>query len=127
MTPKLLNGSVCNIYIFPSMFLFISVDQEYAKLQVTEPKVREGMEQVEQPNDDLFPCSCHRTPQVSIKTQANLSITAYREENGGRNVCTRDCILALIPLQSTLNCEMLTYGSISNNAELKINTEIGAQ
>ncbi|XP_029559016.1 protein O-glucosyltransferase 2 [Salmo trutta] len=38
--------------------------QEYAKLQVTEPKIREGMERVEQPTDDLFPCSCHRTPQV---------------------------------------------------------------
>ncbi|XP_041721654.1 testis-expressed protein 30 [Coregonus clupeaformis] len=37
---------------------------EYAKLQVTEPKVREGMERVEQPTDDLFPCSCHRIPQV---------------------------------------------------------------
>lgn len=35
--------------------------QEYAKLQVTQPKVREGMELVEQPSDDLFPCSCHRT------------------------------------------------------------------
>ncbi|KAK5861364.1 hypothetical protein PBY51_022769 [Eleginops maclovinus] len=33
----------------------------YAKRQVTEPKVREGMELVEQPSDDLFPCSCHRT------------------------------------------------------------------
>ncbi|KAF3842938.1 hypothetical protein F7725_001787 [Dissostichus mawsoni] len=35
--------------------------QGYANLQVTEPKVREGMELVEQPSDDLFPCSCHRT------------------------------------------------------------------
>uniref|UniRef100_A0A8D3A0X5 Protein O-glucosyltransferase 2 n=1 Tax=Scophthalmus maximus TaxID=52904 RepID=A0A8D3A0X5_SCOMX len=35
--------------------------QEYAKLQVTEPEVREGMELVQQPTDDLFPCSCHRT------------------------------------------------------------------
>ncbi|TKS67469.1 KDEL motif-containing protein 1 [Collichthys lucidus] len=34
--------------------------QEYAKLQVTEPKIREGMEHVEQPSDDLFPCYCHR-------------------------------------------------------------------
>ncbi|KAM8854635.1 protein O-glucosyltransferase 2 isoform 2-T2 [Spinachia spinachia] len=33
----------------------------YAKLQVTEPKIREGMELVEQPSDDLFPCSCHST------------------------------------------------------------------
>uniref|UniRef100_A0AAQ5WZJ3 Glycosyl transferase CAP10 domain-containing protein n=1 Tax=Amphiprion ocellaris TaxID=80972 RepID=A0AAQ5WZJ3_AMPOC len=33
----------------------------YAKLQVTEPKVRKGMELVEQPADDLFPCHCHRT------------------------------------------------------------------
>ncbi|KAL0985529.1 hypothetical protein UPYG_G00158110 [Umbra pygmaea] len=38
--------------------------QEYAKLQVTEPKVRDGMEPVEQPTDDLFPCSCHRKQQA---------------------------------------------------------------
>uniref|UniRef100_A0AAY4BND8 Glycosyl transferase CAP10 domain-containing protein n=1 Tax=Denticeps clupeoides TaxID=299321 RepID=A0AAY4BND8_9TELE len=35
--------------------------QEYAKRQVSEPEVREGMEPVEQPKDDLFPCHCHRT------------------------------------------------------------------
>ncbi|KAF3695058.1 KDEL motif-containing protein 1 Precursor [Channa argus] len=35
--------------------------QKYAKLQVTEPTVRKGMELVEQPTDDLFPCSCQRT------------------------------------------------------------------
>lgn len=35
--------------------------KEYAKLQVTEPQIRKGMEHVEQPIDDLFPCSCHRT------------------------------------------------------------------
>ncbi|KAF7709241.1 protein O-glucosyltransferase 2 [Silurus meridionalis] len=35
--------------------------QEYEKLQVTEPKIRDGMELVEQPKDDLFPCYCHRT------------------------------------------------------------------
>nr|XP_005994557.2 PREDICTED: KDEL motif-containing protein 1 [Latimeria chalumnae] len=35
-------------------------DGEYANLQVTEPKVRDGMELVEQPKDDLFPCTCHR-------------------------------------------------------------------
>ncbi|KAM9851095.1 protein O-glucosyltransferase 2 [Aulostomus maculatus] len=35
--------------------------QAYAKLQVTKPKIREGMEPVEeQPKKDLFPCSCHR-------------------------------------------------------------------
>ncbi|XP_018537484.1 protein O-glucosyltransferase 2 isoform X2 [Lates calcarifer] len=34
--------------------------KEYAKLQVTEPMVRKGMELVEQPTDDLFPCSCQR-------------------------------------------------------------------
>ncbi|XP_064183810.1 protein O-glucosyltransferase 2 isoform X1 [Anguilla rostrata] len=34
--------------------------QEYAKLQVSEVKIREGMELVEQPKDDLFPCFCHR-------------------------------------------------------------------
>ncbi|XP_031436708.1 protein O-glucosyltransferase 2 isoform X2 [Clupea harengus] len=35
--------------------------QEYAKRQVTEPEVREGMEFVEQPKDELFPCYCHHT------------------------------------------------------------------
>ncbi|XP_028292086.1 LOW QUALITY PROTEIN: protein O-glucosyltransferase 2 [Gouania willdenowi] len=37
--------------------------KEYAGLQNSEPKVREGMELVEQPTDDLFPCSCHRTQE----------------------------------------------------------------
>ncbi|XP_068121358.1 protein O-glucosyltransferase 2 [Hyperolius riggenbachi] len=32
----------------------------YAKLQVSEPKIREGMEFVEHPSDNLFPCKCHR-------------------------------------------------------------------
>uniref|UniRef100_A0A1A8ICF7 KDEL (Lys-Asp-Glu-Leu) containing 1 n=1 Tax=Nothobranchius kuhntae TaxID=321403 RepID=A0A1A8ICF7_NOTKU len=36
--------------------------KEYARLQITEPNVRKGMVLVEQPTDDLFPCSCHRTP-----------------------------------------------------------------
>ncbi|KAK1797725.1 hypothetical protein P4O66_008091, partial [Electrophorus voltai] len=40
---------------------YFKLFQEYAKLQVTEPKVRVGMERVEQPKDDLFPCYCHRT------------------------------------------------------------------
>lgn len=35
--------------------------QKYAELQVTKPKVREGMELVEHPTDDLFPCYCQRT------------------------------------------------------------------
>ncbi|KAG9328553.1 hypothetical protein JZ751_013009, partial [Albula glossodonta] len=35
--------------------------EEYARLQVTEAKVREGMERVGQPKDDLFPCNCHRS------------------------------------------------------------------
>ncbi|KAL7881275.1 hypothetical protein AOLI_G00081230 [Acnodon oligacanthus] len=39
---------------------YFKLFQEYAKLQVTEPKVREGMELVEQPTDDLFPCYCYR-------------------------------------------------------------------
>lgn len=34
--------------------------QKYAELQVTKPKVRDGMELVEQPKDDLFPCYCAR-------------------------------------------------------------------
>ncbi|KAJ8352528.1 hypothetical protein SKAU_G00240040 [Synaphobranchus kaupii] len=39
---------------------YFKLFQDYAKLQVSEPKIREGMELVEQPKDDLFPCSCHR-------------------------------------------------------------------
>ncbi|KAL2080797.1 hypothetical protein ACEWY4_022650 [Coilia grayii] len=42
--------------------------QEYAKRQVTEPEVREGMELVEQPKDDLFPCYCHHTQLVNSST-----------------------------------------------------------
>ncbi|XP_053482642.1 protein O-glucosyltransferase 2 [Ictalurus furcatus] len=40
---------------------YFKLFQEYAKLQVTQPKIRDGMELVEQPKDDLFPCYCHRT------------------------------------------------------------------
>ncbi|KAM6984990.1 protein O-glucosyltransferase 2 [Aplochiton taeniatus] len=40
---------------------YFQLFQEYAKLQVAEPKVREGMELVNQPMDDLFPCTCSRT------------------------------------------------------------------
>ncbi|MBN3291499.1 KDEL1 protein, partial [Polypterus senegalus] len=42
-------------HIFCYYFLLF---QEYAGLQVNEPKVRDGMEVVEQPKDDLFPCAC---------------------------------------------------------------------
>ncbi|XP_007562750.1 PREDICTED: KDEL motif-containing protein 1 isoform X2 [Poecilia mexicana] len=40
---------------------YYTLFKEYSRLQITEPKVREGMEFVEQPKDDLFPCSCDRT------------------------------------------------------------------
>ncbi|XP_038673680.1 protein O-glucosyltransferase 2 isoform X4 [Scyliorhinus canicula] len=40
---------------------YFKLFQEYADLQVGEPKIRDGMELVEQPKDDLFPCVCHRT------------------------------------------------------------------
>ncbi|XP_026564172.1 KDEL motif-containing protein 1 [Pseudonaja textilis] len=40
---------------------YFKLFQEYAKLQVSDPKVRDGMEKVLQPDDDLFPCNCHRT------------------------------------------------------------------
>ncbi|XP_060785351.1 protein O-glucosyltransferase 2 isoform X4 [Neoarius graeffei] len=40
---------------------YFKLFQEYAKLQLTKPKIRDGMELVEQPKDDLFPCYCHRT------------------------------------------------------------------
>ncbi|XP_069495138.1 protein O-glucosyltransferase 2 isoform X2 [Ambystoma mexicanum] len=39
---------------------YFKLFQEYSLLQVSEPKIREGMELVEQPTDDLFPCTCHR-------------------------------------------------------------------
>ncbi|KAM3837414.1 protein O-glucosyltransferase 2 isoform 2-T4 [Vipera latastei] len=40
---------------------YFKLFQEYAKLQVSDPKVRDGMETVDQPAEDLFPCNCHRT------------------------------------------------------------------
>lgn len=56
VTAYLLSECMIPGHIFPhNLFL-----QEYSKLQVTKPKIREGMELVEQPTDDLFPCSCHR-------------------------------------------------------------------
>ncbi|KAK7940012.1 hypothetical protein WMY93_003338 [Mugilogobius chulae] len=48
--------------------------QKYAALQVTEPKVREGMELVEHPSDELFPCDCHRNPP---KTEASLALLKH--------------------------------------------------
>ncbi|KAM5180986.1 protein O-glucosyltransferase 2 [Mantella aurantiaca] len=39
---------------------YFKLFQAYAKLQVGEPKIREGMEIVEHPSDNLFPCQCHR-------------------------------------------------------------------
>ncbi|XP_044864452.1 protein O-glucosyltransferase 2 isoform X1 [Mauremys mutica] len=39
---------------------YFKLFQEYGNLQVSEPKIRDGMEKVEQPDDDLFPCTCHR-------------------------------------------------------------------
>ncbi|MGH0182509.1 UNVERIFIED_CONTAM: hypothetical protein FKN15_009718 [Acipenser sinensis] len=43
---------------------YVKLFQEYANLLVGEPKIREGMELVEQPKDDLFPCTCHRKEVV---------------------------------------------------------------
>uniref|UniRef100_A0A8C9S0D9 Protein O-glucosyltransferase 2 n=1 Tax=Scleropages formosus TaxID=113540 RepID=A0A8C9S0D9_SCLFO len=45
---------------------YFKLFEEYAARQVTEPKVREGMEKVEQPKDDLFPCSCHRQRELKL-------------------------------------------------------------
>ncbi|XP_053311263.1 protein O-glucosyltransferase 2 [Spea bombifrons] len=39
---------------------YFKLFQAYARLQVNEPKIREGMEPVEQTSDNLFPCDCHR-------------------------------------------------------------------
>lgn len=40
---------------------YFKLFQEYAKLQVNEPQIREGMKLVEpQTEEDLFPCRCHR-------------------------------------------------------------------
>ncbi|XP_067265858.1 protein O-glucosyltransferase 2 [Chanodichthys erythropterus] len=39
---------------------YFKLFQKYAELQVTEPKVQDGMELVEQPKDELFPCYCAR-------------------------------------------------------------------
>uniref|UniRef100_A0A4W3H3N6 Protein O-glucosyltransferase 2 n=3 Tax=Callorhinchus milii TaxID=7868 RepID=A0A4W3H3N6_CALMI len=40
---------------------YFKLFQEYANLQISEPKIRDGMELVEQTKDDLFPCTCDRT------------------------------------------------------------------
>ncbi|XP_072119571.1 protein O-glucosyltransferase 2 isoform X1 [Mobula birostris] len=40
---------------------YFKLFQEYADLQINEPKIRDGMELVDHPKDDLFPCVCHRT------------------------------------------------------------------
>ncbi|KAM8975085.1 protein O-glucosyltransferase 2 [Pelodytes ibericus] len=39
---------------------YFKLFEAYAKLQVNEPKIRDGMELVELPSDNLFPCECHR-------------------------------------------------------------------
>ncbi|XP_072267902.1 protein O-glucosyltransferase 2 isoform X2 [Pyxicephalus adspersus] len=39
---------------------YFKLFQAYAKLQVSEPKIREGMEIVKHSSDNLFPCKCHR-------------------------------------------------------------------
>uniref|UniRef100_A0A8C6V6G3 Protein O-glucosyltransferase 2 n=1 Tax=Neogobius melanostomus TaxID=47308 RepID=A0A8C6V6G3_9GOBI len=64
---------VCDYYLFVCVcvnifynFSCIYFLQKYAELQVTEPKVREGMELVEQPTDDLFPCYCQRTGSNTV-------------------------------------------------------------
>ncbi|XP_075056079.1 protein O-glucosyltransferase 2 isoform X1 [Mixophyes fleayi] len=38
--------------------------QAYARLQVSQPKIRAGMEIVELPSDYLFPCKCQRNNKV---------------------------------------------------------------
>lgn len=40
---------------------YFKLFQEYAALQVNEPKIRDSMELVDHPKDELFPCVCHRT------------------------------------------------------------------
>ncbi|KAJ8388562.1 hypothetical protein AAFF_G00132760 [Aldrovandia affinis] len=45
---------------------YFKLFQEYSRLQVSEARVREGMELVEQPKDDLFPCSCHRRKVAKV-------------------------------------------------------------
>uniref|UniRef100_UPI00358F95EA protein O-glucosyltransferase 2 n=1 Tax=Myxine glutinosa TaxID=7769 RepID=UPI00358F95EA len=41
-----------------------SLLEAYAKRHTSVPKIRQGMELVEQPKDDLFPCTCHRKHQM---------------------------------------------------------------
>uniref|UniRef100_A0A674NAD9 Protein O-glucosyltransferase 2 n=1 Tax=Takifugu rubripes TaxID=31033 RepID=A0A674NAD9_TAKRU len=50
--------------------------KQYAQLQITEPQVRQGMERVEQPTDDLFPCSCHRK-RVRIALTKERCVLVY--------------------------------------------------
>ncbi|RXM98719.1 KDEL motif-containing protein 1 [Acipenser ruthenus] len=68
--PDLIDAAFTNFFFFKhneSLYgplvkhvSFFDFFKEYANLQVGEPKIREGMELVEQPKDDLFPCTCHR-------------------------------------------------------------------
>ncbi|XP_056411685.1 protein O-glucosyltransferase 2 isoform X4 [Hyla sarda] len=40
--------------------------QAYAKLQVSKPKIRDGMEKVENTSDNFFPCEC---PRIKVKDE----------------------------------------------------------
>ncbi|XP_039193653.1 protein O-glucosyltransferase 2 isoform X3 [Crotalus tigris] len=51
---------------------YFKLFQEYAKLQVSDPKVRDGMEKVGQPDEDLFPCNCHRTKVQHVQVKEEL-------------------------------------------------------
>ncbi|XP_069826838.1 protein O-glucosyltransferase 2 isoform X2 [Dendropsophus ebraccatus] len=39
---------------------YFKLFQAYAKLQVSKPKIRDGMEKVENTSDNFFPCECQR-------------------------------------------------------------------
>ncbi|XP_051881576.1 protein O-glucosyltransferase 2 isoform X5 [Pristis pectinata] len=55
---------------------YFKLFQEYADLQVNEPKVRDGMDLVDHPKDDLFPCVCHRTKLSHVFRIFNLAFTS---------------------------------------------------
>uniref|UniRef100_A0A8C4NH19 Protein O-glucosyltransferase 2 n=1 Tax=Eptatretus burgeri TaxID=7764 RepID=A0A8C4NH19_EPTBU len=64
-----------------------SLLEAYAKRHTSVPKIRQGMELVEQPKDDLFPCTCHRKLQVcNIMLHASSLQTALPPQHHQHSV-----------------------------------------
>lgn len=74
--------------------------QKYAELQVSEPMVRSGMTLVEQPSDDLFPCSCQRrTVSIAIELCSSVLALDFFLQDYTKYTSAICCLLE--PLQNT--------------------------